>query len=81
MILEILIEDEGGGEVDQEEAVGWAEQYGLTMPVLSDPGSATLYSFATGSIGLPYTVLIDRGVVVASTNYPNTGDMDELLAE
>lgn len=81
MFLEIIIEDQDGGEADLTELQSWADTYGLTMPVLSDPGSSVLYSFASGSIGLPFTVLIDRGVVVADANYPSTGDMDALLAE
>jgi hypothetical protein len=81
MVLEIIIEDEQGNAPDQDDLVSWADQFGLTMPVLADPGSSTLYSFATGSIGLPYTVLLDRGVVVESTNYPSSSDALSLLQE
>ena len=49
------------------------------MPVLSDPGSSTLYSYATGGVGLPYVVLLDRGAVVELSSGATTRDFDRLL--
>lgn len=66
--MDVMIEDNEGGEVDQAELDEWASTYGLTIPVVSDPGSSVLYRYASGSIGLPYKVLIDRGVVIESIN-------------
>ncbi len=68
MILEIINETEDGSAPDTEDLVGWADEFGLTMPVLADPGSTMLYKYAEGqsSIGLPFTVVIDRGVVIDS---------------
>jgi len=75
MIMNVIIEDESSNAPDQDDLVAWSQQYGLTMPVVADAGSSTLYSYATGgSIGLPFTVLIDRGVVVESTSYPSSAD-------
>lgn len=79
MLLEVIIEDENYEAPTQEDLLGWAEQYGLTMPVIADPGSSTLYQYATGSIGLPFTVLLDRGVVLESADYPAISQADELL--
>jgi hypothetical protein len=79
MVLEIIIEDESSNAPDNDDLVSWADQYGLTMPVLADPQSTTLYSFASGSVGLPFTVLLDRGVVVESTNYPTSSDALSLV--
>ena len=79
MVLEIIIEDESSNAPDNDDLVSWADQYGLTMPVLADPQSTTLYSFASGGVGLPFTVLLDRGVVVESTNYPTSSDALSLV--
>lgn len=81
MFLEVIIEN-NESEVPSVEDLGeWAGTYGLTMPVLADANSV-LYDFATGgSVGLPYTVLLDRGAVVDSVATASVGDMDELLAE
>jgi len=79
MFLEVMIEDVNGGEVDQDELNQWVDQYGLTMPVISDPSSSTMWSFASGSVGLPYTVLLDKGAVVVSANHPTEADIDQLL--
>lgn len=45
----------------------WADRYGLTMPVLSDRNSELMWQYAAdagGSVGLPFTVVLDRGVVI-----------------
>jgi|GEM_PF-1878984 len=81
MFLEIIIEDEEGNAPDQDDLVSWSETHGLTMPVLGDANSTVLYTYASGSIGLPYTVLLDRGVVVESVGSASVSQMDELLAE
>lgn len=81
MFLEILIETADYEQPTQENLEEWAGTYGLTMPVLSDPGSATLYTYASGGIGLPYTMLIDRGMVVTSVGSASVSQMDELLGE
>jgi hypothetical protein len=81
MIMNVIIEDEGSNAPDQDDLVAWSEQYGLTMPVVADAGSSTLYSYATGgSIGLPFTALLDRGVLVESVEYPSAQDAINLLA-
>jgi len=79
MLFEIIIEDESGRAPNQADLEGWAERYGLTMPVLADPNGTTLWSFVGGgSVGLPFTVLIDRGVVT-DVNYPTERDWDRIL--
>jgi peroxiredoxin len=81
MFLEIIIENNDSETPSVEDLGEWADNYGLTMPVLADEGESVLYSYATGSIGLPYTVLLDRGVVVDSVGSASVGEMDDLLAE
>jgi thiol-disulfide isomerase/thioredoxin len=84
MIIEVLIEDADGGPVEQEERVAWAESYGQTIPVVHDPGGQTMWSFVpqgSGSVGLPFPVLLDRGAVVADVDGPTQSDIDALLQE
>ncbi len=80
MFLETMIQNNDDADPSQEDLTTWASTYGLTMPVLSDVGEGVVYSFASGSIGLPYTVLIDRGEVVSIVGTASTSDMDTLLA-
>jgi hypothetical protein len=77
-----MIEDMNSGEVDQDELNQWDDQYGLSMPTLTDPGSATMWSYANGgSVGLPYTMVIDRGGVIVKTATAEDGDIDQLLGQ
>ena len=82
MFLEILIENLDYETPSQEELSDWRDTYGLKMPVLADAGESVMYSFAAGmsSVGLPFTVVLDRGLVVDKIN-GNLGDMDALLEE
>ncbi len=75
MVVNVIIENEAREAPSPEDIVAWAEEFDMTLPVVADPGASTMYSYATGgSIGLPFTVLLDRGVVVESTNYPSGED-------
>lgn len=79
MFLEVIIENNDYEVPSVEDLQEWAGTYGLSMPVLAD-ADQVLYEFATGgSVGLPYTVLLDRGLVVESVGSASTSDMDELL--
>jgi len=80
MIMNVIIEDESGNAPNQADLQAWSNNFGLTMPVLADPNYRVLSSYATSSsIGLPFTVLIDRGVVVESVDYPTVDDAVRLL--
>jgi hypothetical protein len=81
MFWEVIIENAESSSPTQDDLVEWSDTYGLTMPVLADAGSQMLYSFATGGVGLPYIVVVDRGMVVHSVGNGNLTEMDELLAE
>lgn len=62
-----MIETETGDVPDQDDLERWADTYGLTMPVLADEGGEMLWRFAAdqgGSVGLPFTVILDEGVVI-----------------
>lgn len=67
MVLQVMMEDASGSPMNRGDLKDWSENYGLTMPVLSDPNSAEMWKYAAdsgGSVGLPFTVVIDRGVVI-----------------
>ncbi len=69
MIIEAITEIDDGSAPATEDLVTWAETYGLTMPVVADEGSTLMWKYAAnegGSVGLPFTVVIDRGVVIDS---------------
>jgi hypothetical protein len=66
---------------DPADLLDWAEEYGLTHPVVGD-GSGEFY-WAYGAGAWPMPVVIDRGMVLASINdvggYRSV--IDELMAE
>lgn len=79
MFLEIMTENNDGDVPSTADLTEWATTYGLTMPVLAD-SEGVMWQFATsGSVGYPYTILLDRGVVVESVGTANVGEMDDLL--
>lgn len=80
MFWEVIIENNDSVPPSVEDLQSWADEYGMTMPVLADTGPM-LSAFASGGgVGLPYTVLIDRGMVVDSVGSASISQMDELLA-
>lgn len=67
MVLEVMIEDAQGRPMNTSGLEDWADEYGLTMPVLSDPNGEIMWQYAAdsgGSVGLPFTVVLDRGVKI-----------------
>ena len=81
MIVDVMIEDASGNPADIGVLERWTEAFDLSIPVLADPGAEYLWSFAEGqsSVGLPFTVLIDRGMVIVDSNYPSTELAVDLL--
>jgi hypothetical protein len=71
MVINVLTEDNFGGEVDQDELQEWADLNGMTLPVVSDPGMSYMTSFLPGAtvISFPTTVILDEGYVVNSIGY------------
>lgn len=83
MVLEVMIENDSLETPSVEELVEWADRYGLTMPVLADANSVMDdYVGGDGSaVGLPYTVVIDRGVVIESSKSGTQENALEKLLE
>ena len=71
MILEVITENSENQVPSQDDLIYWADTYGLTMPVLAD-ANQVMWSYAQGanmggSVGLPFTVVLDPGVDIYST--------------
>lgn len=80
MVIAMVIEDESGRPANEGQLLDWATQYGMTFPVLSDRNGGVMWSYAgSGSVGLPFTVLLDRGNVVESVDSPTERDAEALL--
>jgi hypothetical protein len=82
MVINAITENNSAQPPSQEDLQLWAETYGLTIPVIADAGSTTMWSFVPAgstTVGLPFAVLIDRGVVVESANRPTFDDAIQLL--
>ncbi len=81
MFWEVIIQNNESAVPSQDDLVEWADTYGLTMPVLADE-AGMISSFASGSYGLPYTMVIDRGMVIdENVGTASVSQMDDLLAE
>lgn len=64
VVIQALIEDVNNETPTSAELAEWADAYDLGILVVADPDRAGLSSFASGSIALPYRVLVDRGMTV-----------------
>ena len=68
-----LIIESDTGPATQEDAASWANQYGLTFPVLADPNSTLINYIRTdpnfsGGYGLPNKQLLSPGLQVEIVN-------------
>lgn len=81
MVIDAIIENNDSESPSQDDLVEWADTYGLEIPVVADAGSGVLYSYATGGVGLPYKVLIDRGMVITHVGDATDADVEALLSE
>lgn len=79
MILQAIVQDADRHTPDTDTLAAWADTYGLTLPVVGDRNYA-INDFADGSAyGLPYAVLIDRGMRIDTVGYATLSQMDALL--
>lgn len=80
MVLEVIIENNDNVTPSQEDLVDWADNYGLTMPVLADDGASVMWRYSSG--GLPTIVLIDRGMVLSSVDeFAHEAEIEALLSK
>ena len=69
LIFHMMIDDNsnGGGVTDDGFLAAWADQYGLTFPVVKDDSSEAMGMVRQGSLyrgGIPFMMLLDRDLVV-----------------
>ncbi|MEN0061125.1 MAG: hypothetical protein AAGA48_03190 [Myxococcota bacterium] len=74
-------ENNGGSPPSQAELQQWVDRFGLTHPVVADPGFGVGGSFVPGgSIGLPSLSLLGPGAeVLIADGRPNSGDVISAL--
>ncbi|MEC7239684.1 MAG: hypothetical protein VXW32_00460 [Myxococcota bacterium] len=60
-----------------EQLSSWANQYGITSPVVADPNSALYWRFGTG--GLPASILLGPGAEVLKIGHITAADIEAAL--
>ncbi|MSQ04180.1 MAG: TlpA family protein disulfide reductase [Myxococcales bacterium] len=74
MALEVLVQNDVGGDPTTADLQAWAANYQLTIPVLADPGGVVMSRFDTDSDELPMTVVLDEGVVIDTIRHASQLD-------
>ena len=88
IVITLLSEGLNGKANDQEGLKDWADQLGLTFPVLQDIDNTELLNYVradpnfTGSYGLPSMQLLSPGLQVEVVNgYVGASDIEPHLTE
>ena len=69
MVIQALAENNSSSTPTAEELMGWADQYGLTFPVVADAGWAIESRYAQDN-GIPsFTLLAPGAEVVAADDF------------
>lgn len=64
-----------------DDLMGWADDFGLTHPVVGDQDGEFFWSFSRYS-AWPMVVLIDRGMVITSVDeYAGSAEVEALLSQ
>ena len=65
---------------NEEEVLDWAETYGITHPVVSDPGNQAYNLAGQGPGYWPYRILLAPGVVISEVDSGmSSSDIESLL--
>ena len=76
-----MAENGAGQPGDQALCESWAEEYGLTFPVLADPGWGESSKYEQNG-GIPTFHLLGRDLTIRILDgYPSAGDIEAALAE
>ena len=81
IVITLLGENSAGATPSQSELEDWANQFGLTHPVVADAGFGVTASFVTGgTIGLPSMDLIEAGgEIVKVDDWVDASDVEAHL--
>ena len=78
-MIQALAENNESQSPTQEDLAGWAENYGLTFPVLSDAGWAVNNRYEQDN-GIPTKILIaPGGELIAVDDFTAESQIDEYL--
>jgi hypothetical protein len=81
IVITALGEDTEGGRPSTDDLTTWTETYGLTHPVVADPGFEVMWELG-GNGGLPFMALADEGVLLLDTSGHFTeADVEAALAD
>jgi len=70
--------EDGNNELPTTEVLmSWANQFGITTPVMADPNSAIYWRYGQG--GLPQTVLLGPGAEVLKMGHITAADIEAAL--
>ena len=76
-----MAENGAGQPGDQALCASWAEEYGLTFPVLADPGWGESSKYEQNG-GIPTFHLLGRDLTIRILDgYPSAGDIETALGE
>ena len=67
MVIQALAENNNSQTPSAEDLAGWADQYGLTIPIIADAGWELEGRFARDS-GIPSWTLLGPGAEVLATD-------------
>ncbi len=81
MVIDMMIENNEGNTPSVEDLKWWADEFDVQIPVVADEGQEVVGHYVSGSYGLPYKVLLDRGVVVDMIGDATDSDVAELLGD
>lgn len=75
-----MAENDFGGAPTQAELTQWATEYGLSTPVLSDPGWSTFDTFWNQNY-TPANMLIAPGMQVVKTDWVSDSDIAAVVPQ
>ena len=78
MLINVVIENERYKAPSEEELADWADEHGMSFPVLSDEDQVIWDYAEGGSVGLPFKILMDDGAEIVSKN-PRDRDIEQTL--
>jgi len=79
MMMNVMIENNDHVTPSVEDLADWADNYGMTFPVVADDGGTEFYKYTTG--GLPTMVLLDRGMLITTSkgDWVEESNIEDLL--
>ena len=81
--MTLIGENNSGGAPSQSDLQSWANQHGLTHPVLADPGFNEAWRYisteSSGSFFLPNKQILAPGMMIISVNESGVASFEQYL--